>query len=155
MMINRVNRITPSKKARNSAGSMATRKTVYSKLYLLPDALLINIFSYFVSIRSIDIDSFFSLQVVDRRFHSLITSSSQWRYIPTILSDGSLNINSFSFISKKNKGTEGTCYHARKRFDGVDIALKRARVYPDVSELLSPLHSINCMFIRTKGSLII
>lgn len=76
-------------------------------------------------------ENFRNIQLVDKRFNELVNSPSLWKFIPLQLSDGSLNINTLLLIKEKNKGTEGTCYHVKKRADKTDLALKRARVYPD------------------------
>ena len=52
--------------------------------------------------------------------------------------NGSLNLNLFFYIKQKNKGTEGICYSARRRSDNKLFALKRARVYPQVSSSFLP-----------------
>jgi serine/threonine protein kinase len=76
-------------------------------------------------------ENFNNIQLVDKSFNALVNSSMLWKFIPLQLPDGSLNINTMVMIKQKNKGTEGTCYHAKRRSDHMDIALKRARVYPD------------------------
>lgn len=76
-------------------------------------------------------ENFSSIQLVDKKFNEHINSPSLWKFIPLRLPGGSLNLNTMILIKTKCKGTEGTCYHARRRSDRADVALKRARVYPD------------------------
>jgi serine/threonine protein kinase len=102
-----------------------------SVLLYLPEDLFIVIFSYFVSKEKLDMETFHTLQLVDKKFNEVVNSSSLWKFIPMQLRDGSLNIDTMVLIKQKNKGTEGTCFHVRKRSDNTEIALKRARVYPD------------------------
>ena len=97
----------------------------------LPEELLIDIFTFFVSKDQIDMVNFYNIQLVDKKFHQLVNSPCLWKFIPMQLPDGSLNINTLIKIKQKSKGTEGTCYHVQKRADRSDFALKRARVYPD------------------------
>mmetsp|Transcript_36467 Transcript_36467/g.67930 ORF Transcript_36467/g.67930 Transcript_36467/m.67930 type:complete len:788 (-) Transcript_36467:10-2373(-) len=122
--------ITPTgDKSLSSRGARTPLKP--SVLLYLPEDLFIVIFSFFVSRDRIDIETFSQLQLVDRKFNEVVNSPSLWKFVPLQLPDGSLNINTMLLIKQKNKGTEGTCFHVKMRADKSDVALKRARVYPD------------------------
>lgn len=134
MLIRSINMITPAEKKKN-----ISKRKVMKICYLekIPDALIIYIFSFFISSNDILIDDFLNIQAVDTRFQTLINSSAMWRNIPLTKLDGSLNLDAFSFKKLKNKGTEGSCFAARRRKDNQMVALKRARVYPNVSFFLN------------------
>ena len=102
-----------------------------SILLELPEEMFIVIFSFFVAKRRLDMTTFYNIQLVDKKFNELVNSPSLWKFIPFQLSDGSLNLNTMVKIKLKNKGTEGSCYHVKRRSDKQDVALKKARVYPD------------------------
>mmetsp|Transcript_11670 Transcript_11670/g.17681 ORF Transcript_11670/g.17681 Transcript_11670/m.17681 type:complete len:754 (-) Transcript_11670:187-2448(-) len=121
--------ITPRKKVRRR--SIRNKVHCQSALLTLPDALLVYIFSFFVCPNGLDMDNFHNIQAVNSKCRALINSPVIWRFIPIIQPGGALNINAFFLVKMKNKGTEGTCYHTRRRSDQAEVALKRARVYPD------------------------
>jgi hypothetical protein len=128
--------ITPRDKRKSY--SSPRRKLAPCLVIHLPEALLLHIFSFFVTSTGVEIDDYLSLQAVDSRFHSLINSSTLWQFVPQVLPDGALNLNAFSYLKQKNKGTEGICFKARRRCDNSVVAFKRARVYPTVSSLSTP-----------------
>ncbi len=101
-------------------------------LYILPDAILFEIFSFFISEHGVDMTSFYSVQSVCLDFKYFINSPIFWSRTPTIFLSGELNIENFKLIKKKNQGTEGRCYHVIRRSNMEEVALKRARVYPQV-----------------------
>lgn len=106
-----------------------------SRFCFLPDVMLNYIFSYFVGSQGIDIDSYLSILAINRTCRDLVKAPSLWRDVSLTRPDNSLNDNALQYVEVKCRGTEGTCIHAIQRSNGVHIALKRARVYPDVSIL--------------------
>lgn len=122
------NMITPREKRK----STHRPKFTHSLISDLPEALLLHIFSFLVSNTGVEIEDYLNIQAVDMRFHTLMNSCTLWQFVPLTLADGSLNMNAFSYIKQKNKGTEGYCFKARNRRDNSMVALKRARVYPTV-----------------------
>jgi hypothetical protein len=120
--------ITPSEKRKSSP----RKKLIPSLLVNLPEALLLHILSFFITVTGVEIDDYLNIQAVDSRFNSLINSCILWQFVPQALPDGSMNLNALSYIKQKNKGTEGYCFKARRRRDNSMVALKRARVYPSV-----------------------
>ena len=101
------------------------------RIFKLPDDVLYHMLSFIVSSDQIDADSFASVQSTCKRFHELSNSSAVWNRIPLVLSDGTLNLNSFGYMKRKSQGTEGGCFQVRCRRTHRTMALKRARVYPD------------------------
>jgi hypothetical protein len=143
-----VNMITPRDKRKSS--SRPKLALAPCLIVNLPEALLLHIFSFFVSNTGVEIDDYLNVQAVDSRFHSLINSCALWRGVPQILPDGALNMNAFSYVKQKNKGTEGFCFKARRRCDNCLVAFKRARVYPTVRRLPSPLSPSPLMTLRMR-----
>mmetsp|Transcript_1862 Transcript_1862/g.1939 ORF Transcript_1862/g.1939 Transcript_1862/m.1939 type:complete len:800 (+) Transcript_1862:122-2521(+) len=94
----------------------------------LPEVCLYRIFSFFITPKSIDFESFNSIQSMNKYFHEAINSSAVWYHIPIISPNGNLNIDSFKLRKKKCQGTEGKCFHVYHRPHQREYALKRARV---------------------------
>jgi cyclin-dependent kinase 2 len=97
----------------------------------LPNDILLSIFSFIVSPAKIDIDTLSNIQGTCRQLKQLTNSHELWWNIPAILPNGSLNIDTMSYMKRKSQGTEGICYQAFCRRTQSIVALKKARVYPD------------------------
>lgn len=94
---------------------------------------ILQILTFIVAEESVDIDTFLKFQCVCRECYYLCNSHSCWKDIPAVFpATGILNLNSFMLVKQKAKGTEGTCYHVHPRAGKEDLALRRARVYPNV-----------------------
>jgi hypothetical protein len=120
-----------TKKRLSSSGKK--QKTI-SRFSFLPDVMLNCIFSYFVGPQGIDIETYLSIVAINRNCRDLVRAPALWRDISLARPDNSLNEDALQYVEVKCKGTEGTCIHAIQRSNGRHIALKRARVYPDVSD---------------------
>eukprot|EP01041_Mallomonas_annulata_P004247 gene4247-8443_t len=100
-------------------------------LCTLPEVCLHRVISFFVAESSIDIESFYVIESLNKYISVIANSAAVWYNIGIIRRDGKLSIDSLKLIKKKSQGTEGTCYQVYSRSQRRDYALKRARVYPD------------------------
>lgn len=128
--------ITPRKSKRTSDSQVIQVLPVPENFILvfLPEDLIYEIVTFFVHPNGILINDFLNIQVVSRKFHQIINSIYLWRSIPlNLCSNHAFNINKFKFIENKSTGTEGACYHSVDRSTNQHIAIKRARVYPEVN----------------------
>lgn len=99
----------------------------------LPDSVLLNICSFLVhNDAEADEDILQLLRTCHRMFEAC-NSPHLWSKVPLSYSDGSLNKTVLRIVHLKCEGTEGACYKAFNRQDHAYYAVKRARVYPDVS----------------------
>lgn len=90
-------------------------------------------FEYFISRNGTDMDSFLSLQTVCKKIQFLVNLPLVWQRIPLVHPiDRSLNLSCFRFHAERNRGTEGVCYEAFCRKKKEFLAIKRARVYPEI-----------------------
>lgn len=128
-----VTSMTPEDKPKIlSISSSKKRKNMICRLLHLPDVMIHYIFSYFVSPDGIDLASYTALLAVNKLCSATAGASVLWKSVPLARPDNSLNWDALRYIKTKCKGTEGTCFHAVRRTDGKEVALKRARVYPEV-----------------------
>jgi hypothetical protein len=124
----------------------------------MPEDLLINVLSFIIHSSGIDSDSLSNVQSTCKKFQALVRSTPVWRSIPMFLADGGLNMDTLAFVKRRCQGTEGVCFQAYCRRTQKYLALKRARVYPDVSHAYHfvPFALTKWLFLpRTKASLTI
>ncbi|KAG5183926.1 kinase-like domain-containing protein, partial [Tribonema minus] len=89
------------------------------------------VFSFFVNQHGVDEEEVHVAKQVCRRWRDTLGSATLlWRDVPWELPGRGLNWARFECLGKKASGTEGICFRCRDRATGRELALKKARVYP-------------------------
>jgi hypothetical protein len=117
---------------------------------LLPDSVLECILGFIVTPNTVDRAAFASVIVTCQRLKALAGSKGLWRECPHVLASGELNTTALQILGLKGEGTEGLCFRAFSRPHQCHYAVKRARVFPDVSDHV--LWIVALAYVTGRGS---
>jgi serine/threonine protein kinase len=95
-----------------------------------PDMLLMSL-SWFIGPTKVDVDTVKAVSLVSHAWKGMMNSPSLWKSILSQAENGEFQWIRFLNMGKKAEGTEGTCFRCIDRVTGREMALKKARVYPD------------------------